>query len=61
MPVALYLRALAVFDPTPELLAADLLRAAATEAAVARALAAREGVDADTAPGRRSRRPCSAA
>ncbi|MER8234567.1 TetR family transcriptional regulator [Streptomyces sp. NPDC094049] len=50
VPVVLYLRALAVVDSTPALLAADLLRSAATEAAVARVLAAREGVDAGTDP-----------
>ncbi|EYT80883.1 TetR family transcriptional regulator [Streptomyces andamanensis] len=50
VPVELYLRMFCTIESTPVLLAAQLRRAAETEEQVARLLAAREGLDADTDP-----------
>ncbi|WP_225821095.1 TetR/AcrR family transcriptional regulator [Streptomyces naphthomycinicus] len=50
VPVELYLRMYRTIDATPALLAAHLRRSAAAEEALARVLAEREGVDADTDP-----------
>ncbi|ARP70047.1 TetR family transcriptional regulator [Streptomyces pluripotens] len=48
VPVELYLRMYRTIESTPALLAAHLLRSAATEETIARLLAEREGVDVDT-------------
>ncbi|MEU9477860.1 TetR family transcriptional regulator [Streptomyces sp. NPDC048191] len=50
VPVELYLRMYRTIESTPALLAAHLLRSAATEETIARLLAEREGVDVDTDP-----------
>ncbi|MDF3140833.1 MULTISPECIES: TetR family transcriptional regulator [unclassified Streptomyces] len=49
-PVELYLRMYKVIESTPALLAAHLRRSVEVEEAIARILAAREGVDMDTDP-----------
>ncbi|WP_037854189.1 TetR family transcriptional regulator [Streptomyces sp. NRRL S-340] len=50
VPVALYLRMFQVIESTPALLASHLRRSVETEEQIARLLAAREGLDADTDP-----------
>ncbi|MEU6504946.1 MULTISPECIES: TetR family transcriptional regulator [unclassified Streptomyces] len=50
VPVELYLRMYRTIESTPALLAAHLLRSAATEETIARLLAEREGVDVDADP-----------
>ncbi|TVZ86721.1 MULTISPECIES: TetR family transcriptional regulator [unclassified Streptomyces] len=50
VPVELYVRMYRTIESTPSLLAAHLLRSAATEETLARLLAEREGVDVDADP-----------
>ncbi|MFF5011882.1 TetR family transcriptional regulator [Streptomyces sp. NPDC001165] len=50
VPVELYVRMYRTIESTPSLLAAHLLRSVATEEALARLLAEREGVDVDADP-----------
>ncbi|MBC7274265.1 MAG: TetR family transcriptional regulator [Streptomyces sp.] len=50
VPVALHLRMWRVIESTPVLLAARLRRSMETEEEIARVIAAREGLDADTDP-----------
>ncbi|MCZ0989440.1 TetR family transcriptional regulator [Streptomyces diastatochromogenes] len=50
VPVELYVRMYRAIESTPSLLAAHLLRSAATEETLARLLAEREGVDVDADP-----------
>ncbi|MEU6475419.1 TetR family transcriptional regulator [Streptomyces sp. NPDC047017] len=50
VPVELYLRMFQVIESTPVLLAAHLRRSVESEEQIARLLAAREGLDADTDP-----------
>ncbi|MFF8590366.1 TetR family transcriptional regulator [Streptomyces sp. NPDC015220] len=50
VPVELYLRMFRVIESTPALLAAHLRRSVETEETIARLLAEREGLDADTDP-----------
>ncbi|MFE1881503.1 TetR family transcriptional regulator [Streptomyces diastatochromogenes] len=61
VPVELYVRMYRAIESTPALLAAHLLRSAATEETLARLLAEREGVDVDADPRPRLAGPDSGA